>query len=141
LAGGSLRSTRASVKWVSPGTGRMLIEIRSNLVPEVQYCLACLLVANLPYFQRKLNWWIWFLISVLWTTDYGHESRTGPLPCFASTNSWFVTKWSPEGGTLCNSGIYLKHKNLISSSSFTTSQNDTTCQSNVKLILLPNRIL
>ncbi len=58
------------------------------------------------------------------TTD---QSRTCPLSCFASINSWFVTR-NHEKLEVCDSGIHLNYKILISSSYSTASQNGTTRQ-------------
>ncbi len=73
------------------------------------------------------------------TTDYRYKSRPGPLFCFASTNSWFVTKIY-QNLEVCNSGIDLNYKTLISSSCFTASHNGTTRQADESWCLQRFRI-
>ncbi len=59
------------------------------------------------------------------SSDYRYELRTGPLSCFASTNSWFVMR-NHQNEEFCNSGIHLINKIPISNFYFTASQNGTT---------------
>jgi hypothetical protein len=61
------------------------------------------------------------------TTAYRYESRTDLLPCFASTNSGFVTK-NHQKLKVCNLWIYLIYEILISNSYFIASQSGTTRQ-------------
>ncbi len=57
-------------------------------------------VTCMPWETNMLDVWLRFLrrhdcLLARWgfgSTDYRYESRTGPLSCFASTNSWFVTR-------------------------------------------------
>jgi hypothetical protein len=55
-------------------------------------------------------------------TDYSCESLTSPLPYFAKTNSWFLTR-NQQKQEVCDSRIHQNYKILISSSYFNTSQN------------------
>jgi hypothetical protein len=67
-------------------------------------------------------------LKTFWLTKLSNPQTTDMrLSCFASTNTWFVTRESPKVGSLLFRDSS-EFKILISSSYFTASQNGTTRQ-------------